>query len=115
MATIVRVGGGMNVGTPVTKSRTDSSYSSSAAYHYTDVIDTGNNNTKAVFVSGAHSGGAKNGIAQGSNNNSSWTDITTTGFYTYRYYRGRTQEDSESNSAISYAYVGVLDLGYVKS
>lgn len=74
------------------------------------VIDTGNNLTKAVFVTGTHSGSGSDGGGQGSNNNSSWTNIGT-GFHTYRYYRAWSRTNDEGSS-ISYGYVGVLDLGY---
>lgn len=75
------------------------------------VIDTGNTTRrKAVLVGGGHSGSGRDGGCEASNNNSSWTRIST-GFYTYRYYRAWSETTDESSS-VSYGFCGVLDLGY---
>ena len=79
------------------------------SYKYGTVIDTGTTTKKAVTVHGCHSGSASDGGAQGSDNNSSWTKIST-GYYNYRYYRPYAKGNDESSS-VSFGYVGVIDLG----
>ena len=91
----------------IKESSTMINYSNS--YKYGTVIDTGTTTKKAVTVHGCHSGSASDGGAQGSNNNSSWTNIST-GYYTYRYYRPYAKGNDESSSC-SFGYVGVIDLG----
>lgn len=77
---------------------------------YSSSIDSGNNRKKAVFIGGTHSGGGEDGGGQGSNDNSSWTDIST-GIHTYRYFRAYAHPKGNS-SVISYGYLGFIDLGY---
>ena len=101
--------GTLAVGNVLQASKSTSGY---ASIQYSSVIDAGADNTKAVFVAHSHTGGAKEGKVEASNNNSSWTEISS-GFYTYRYYRAKVQGES-GTSAQSYAYVGVINLGYVR-
>lgn len=108
MATIIRVGGGGNAETGNVKGASAFRNNASGT-SYSSVIDTGNNHTKGVMVAGTHSGSASDGGAQGSNDNSSWTNIGS-GKYTYRYYRSYAKCNDETSS-ISYGYVGVIDLG----
>lgn len=89
--------------------------SGSTSWTESSVIDAGDStNTKAVFVSKFHTGGASDGVVEASNDQSTWTTISSTGFYMYRYYRTKVKAES-GTSAQSYGYVGVLNLGYVRS